>query len=131
MRAQTQLGLIRKIALCAIFSVAGWITVLPANAQVTGQCRTFGTAPFCKGSCPANWIQKNRTSKSCISGSKAVCCEIVGPKAAPPPGQVCRLFGKAPFCAANRSDCPRGWFYKGDRNANCTTGHKVECCNTF
>ncbi len=41
-------------------------------------CKWFGTAPFCRGSCPPGYNQRIRSQrgdgKKCVSGSKVYCC---------------------------------------------------------
>jgi hypothetical protein len=55
----------------------------PSHAAATRaqDCRWFGTAPFCNGSCPVGYHQKitsNRgDGKKCRRGSKVYCCRII------------------------------------------------------
>ncbi len=53
---------------------------VPAEASYLrpGDCRWFGTAPFCNGSCPIGYYQALRDvsgdGKACRRGNKAYCC---------------------------------------------------------
>jgi hypothetical protein len=50
----------------------------PGAAQA-GECRLFGTGPFCAGSCPAGWKLLQRRGSNCVTGSKALCCQVDAP----------------------------------------------------
>lgn len=88
----------------------------------------YGTAPFCRGKCPAGWTEVSRDNSGdghrCWTGSKAYCkrcCKKVTV-------YQYKWFGTAPFC---RGKCPSGWtFIKSDKRgdgAKCWTGRKHYC----
>lgn len=88
----------------------------------------YGTAPFCAGSCPSNWLEigrhKSGDGSTCWFGTKAhckSCCKSVA-------ATEYRWYGTAPFCSGS---CPSGWTYvsrsKSGDGARCWTGWKHYC----
>lgn len=69
----------RWMALCAVLFVALTSGAM-ARQEVTLECRWFGTAPKCEGSCPAGWTagarSKTGDGERCIFGSKVRCCDL-------------------------------------------------------
>ncbi len=51
------------------------------NPNLRDVCVWVGTAPFCKGRCPGNTVEKARSEtgdgKPCATGTKAYCCQKV------------------------------------------------------
>jgi len=64
------------------------------------ECRWFGTAPLCDGSCPGGWTLEELSGKGCIgtwgiSGTKAYCCKVEAPCKYGTPGCPYPPFGSS------------------------------------
>lgn len=80
-----------------------------AAATDASDCRWFGTAPFCNGSCPVGYDHKLTSAKGdgkrCSSGSKVYCCKIRrGQSAAPCLAYAARAIEQ--LKAAQNRGCP-------------------------
>lgn len=56
------------------------LLAITSPAPAATECKWFGTAPLCDGSCPSGWELKSFSSKGCIgtwgiSGTKTLCCK--------------------------------------------------------
>lgn len=87
------------------------LAFLPGEAS-SRECRWFGTAPFCSGSCPSGWepqLFRGRPFRApCVTGSKVSCCRIntCGPATYGTPGCPYPGFGTAKPAPS----CPGGTF---------------------
>jgi len=66
-------------------------TILSSGASAAfavqyGNCHWDGTAPFCNGTCSDGFVQVK--TKSCVTGHKAYCCEVLGSTTSDGPGQA-------------------------------------------
>jgi hypothetical protein len=117
--------------------------VIPAD------CYWDGTAPFCAGACGPGYQECGRSAngggKTCVTGTKAMCCSescpaMQFPQAAriqPQPHPrveaeadgSCYWEGTAPFCDGS---CSKGYNECGRSEtgdgASCVTGSKAFCC---
>jgi hypothetical protein len=77
-----------------------------------GNCHWDGAPPFCNGQCTNGFVQVK--TKSCLTGHKAYCCEVLGSTTSDGPGQ--------PYTPATRATpCPSGlvWRERFDGDTVC------------
>jgi hypothetical protein len=47
-------------------------------------CYWDGTGPFCEGVCRGgDWVERKRSSRGCLTGHRAYCCEAIGSRSTP------------------------------------------------
>ena len=60
---------------------------IPPKRQPTvtyRNCHWEGTAPICEGVCSGgDWVERKQSSKGCLTGHKAYCCQAIGSRSTP------------------------------------------------
>jgi len=92
----------------------GVLCIGDAFAVQYGNCHWDGTDPICRGRCTDGLVQVR--IKSCISGHKAYCCEVMGSTTSDGPGQAYVPASKQPAAL-----CPSGlvWRERFDGDTVC------------
>jgi hypothetical protein len=115
-----------KLSAAIAIGALALMFALPGAAKAE-ECRLFGTAPFCNGTCPSGWRLVNFVRSNCwaggpgFSGTKAHCCKIEPRVRCTParfgqPGCPYPSFSRKPLPkpAPSAEPCPKGMFKGGD-----------------